>query len=69
MSFLTTMKLEYPDHSEEINSLNRILRGIEEGARPLPPGLIKTVEYILARLDHLMIAQKACLKVYDQRVQ
>lgn len=67
MNTITSMRLEYADHSEEIGSLNRILREIEGGTRPLPPALVKTVEYILARLDHLMVAQKACLKVYDQR--
>ena len=68
MSFIMPMKLEYADHGEEIASLNRILKEIEEGARPLPQSLVKTVEYILARLDHLMTAQAATLKVYDQRV-
>jgi hypothetical protein len=67
MSFVQTHRLDYADHSEEIVSLNRILKEIEEGARPLPPSLVKTVEYILARLDHLMVAQKAKLSVYDQR--
>jgi hypothetical protein len=64
---IQTQRLEYPDHREEIASLNRILAEIEAGARPFPDNLVKTVEYILARLDHLMTAQNACLKIYDQR--
>lgn len=61
-----TQKLEYPDHKDEIASLNRILAEIEGGARPLPDALVKTVEYIIARLDHLMTTGKAKLKLYDQ---
>lgn len=61
-----TQKLEYPDHSEEIVSLNRILAEIEAGARPLPESLVKTVQFIIARLDHLMTTGKAKLKLYDQ---
>lgn len=64
---IQTQRLEYPDHKEEIVSLNRILREIELGSRPLPDNLVKTVEYILARLDHLMTTDAAKLKIYDQR--
>jgi hypothetical protein len=67
MSFVTTMHLRYPDHSEEIESLNRVLHELER-AKPLPPELVRTVEFILARLDHLMLAPRAKLSVYDQRV-
>jgi hypothetical protein len=64
---IQTQRLEYPDHKDEIASLNRILHEIEAGSRPLPPALVKTVEYILARLDHLMTSDAARLKIYDQR--
>lgn len=64
---LQTQRLEYPDHRDEIASLNRILAEIQAGSRPLPPSLVKTVEYIIARLDHLMTTDKARLKTYDQR--
>jgi len=64
---IQTQRLEYPDHKEEIASLNRILREIELGSRPLPDNLVKTVEYILARLDLLMRTDTAQLKIYDQR--
>jgi hypothetical protein len=64
---IQTQRLEYPDHRDEIASLNRILAEIESGTRPLPDSLVKTVEYILGRLDHLMTAQGARLNLYDQR--
>lgn len=63
---IQTQRLEYPNHSDEITSLNRILVEIETGSRPLPPSLVKTVEYIIARLDHLMTTDTARLKIYDQ---
>lgn len=64
---IQTQRLEYPDHRDEIASLNRILSEIETGSRPLPPPLVKTVEFIIERLDHLMTTDKARLKLYDQR--
>jgi len=63
---IQTQCLEYPDHSEEIASLNRILAEIEAGQRPLPDSLVKTVQFIITRLDHLMTTDKAKLKLYDQ---
>lgn len=66
---IQTQKLEYPDHRDEIASLNRILAEIEQGAQPLPDNLVKTVTYILGRLDTLMTAQKAVLRIYDQHEQ
>jgi hypothetical protein len=61
---IQTQRLEYPDHSEEIASLNAILAAI-----PLPhtPEVKASVDLILARLDHLMTTQNAQLKFYDQR--
>lgn len=64
---IQTQRLEYADHSEEISTLNVILHDIESGPRPLSPHLVRTVERILARLDHLMTADTATLKIYDQR--
>jgi hypothetical protein len=66
---IQTQRLEYPDHRDEIASLNRILHEIETGSRPLPESLVKTVNYILARLDHLMTTSAARLKIYNQHDQ
>lgn len=61
---LQTQRLEYADHKDEIASLNAILDAI-----PLPhlPEVKASVDLILARLDRLMTAQNARLKLYDQR--
>jgi hypothetical protein len=58
-----TQKLEYADHKDEIASLNKILADIQ-ACQPFPPELAPTVMQILARLDFLMTAQKATLKLY-----
>jgi hypothetical protein len=64
---IQTQRLDYPDHREEIKSLNEILSLIEQGSRPLPENDVKAVEFLLARLDHLMTTDSARLKIYDQR--
>jgi hypothetical protein len=65
---IQTQRLEYPDHREEIKTLNRILADIQFGyPQGHPPSLDHTVRNILDRLDHLMTAQNARLAFYDQR--
>jgi hypothetical protein len=66
MKAVLTRRLDYPDHAEEILSLNRILKEIGEGQRPLPPSLVKTVEYIIDRLNHLQLASAAQTRPYNQ---
>jgi hypothetical protein len=66
MKAVLTRRLDYPDHAEEILSLNRILQEIETGSRPLPPQLVKTVEYILERLNHLQLSSAAQTRPYNQ---
>lgn len=66
MSFISTQRLDYEDHGEEIASLNAILADIQS-CQPFPAELKSTVEGILARLDHLMVAERAVLSIYDQR--
>lgn len=65
---ISTQKLEYPDHKEEIASLNAVLASLQFGY-PLgyPARLQPTVLMIMERLDVLMTAQSAHLKLYDQR--
>ena len=58
-----TQELHYPDHKEEIASLNKILAEIQ-ACQPFPPALQSTVEDILRRLEFLMTAEKATLKLY-----
>jgi hypothetical protein len=60
---IQTQKLEYQDHKDEIASLNKILADIQ-ACQPFPPELTGTVMQILARLDFLMTAEKATLKLY-----
>lgn len=65
---IQTQRLEYPDHREEIKTLNAILADIQFGyPNGHPPEMEHTVRLILDRLDHLMTAQNAQLKLYDQR--
>ena len=66
MKAILTRRLDYPDHAEEICALNRILKEIGDGHRPLPPSLVKTVEYILERLNHLQLASAAVTRPYNQ---
>ena len=64
--FVSTQRLDYADHSEEIASLNAILAPIQ-AMKPFPPELQPTVEAILARLSLLQLGEKAVLSLYDQR--
>jgi hypothetical protein len=60
-----TMRLDYPNHAEEIASLNLILAGIQRGGTQ--PELKDTIDHILARLDHLQQGNFATVRLYDQR--
>lgn len=62
--FVQTQRIDYPDHADEIASLNGILADIQAKGT-FAPALQPVVEKILARLDHLMIASKAQVRVYD----
>ena len=67
---IQTQKLEYPDHSQEIRTLNQVIAVIRANyPQGYPPQLHPTVGFVLKRLDELMMAQKAVLKVYDQHEQ
>lgn len=66
MQAIHTRRLDYPDHAEEIRALNRILKEIGDGHKPIPPSLVKTVEYILERLNHLQLASAAQTRPYNQ---
>ncbi len=60
MTFVTTQRLDYADHTEEIASLNEILdtlRGTQSAA----------VTAILDRLAYLEQSSLARLSLYDQR--
>ncbi len=60
MTFVTTQRLDYADHTEEIASLNEILdtlRGTQSAA----------VTAILDRLAYLQQSSLARLSLYDQR--
>jgi hypothetical protein len=62
MTFVTTQRLDYADHTEEIASLNEILdtlKGTNSAA----------VTAILDRLAYLQQASLARLSLYDQREQ
>lgn len=64
---LSQQRLEYPDHSEEITTLNAILADIQFGyPQGHPPEMEATVRRLLARLDELMTTNKAVLKDYNQ---
>jgi hypothetical protein len=63
----TTQCLTYENHEDEIASLNHILAQLQQG-EPVP-ALEPTISYILARLDRLMLASRAKLIRYDQRVR
>jgi hypothetical protein len=63
-----TQKLEYPDHKEEIATLNEVLASLQFGyPQGFPERLQPTVTMILERLDQLMTAANARIKLYDQR--
>jgi hypothetical protein len=67
MSFMIQQRLEYPDHREEISSLNEVLAKIQFGyPQGHPPEMESTVRFILARLDQLMTTEKAILQDYNQ---
>jgi hypothetical protein len=60
MTFVTTQRLDYADHTEEIASLNEMLdtlRGTQSAA----------VTAILDRLAYLQQSSLARLSLYDQR--
>lgn len=61
---IQTQRLEYHDHEEEIACLNAILADIP---LPHPPEMKPAVDRLLARLDLLMTADRAVLKLYDPR--
>ena len=63
-----TQRLDYADNCEQISALNKILADIQRKGN-FTPDLQETVDFILARLDHLMLGQKAHLSLYDQRVE
>lgn len=63
-----THRLEYPDHKEEIETLNEVLESLQFGyPSGFPEMLQPTVTMILERLDQLMTTSNATLKAYDQR--
>jgi hypothetical protein len=63
-----TYKLEYPDHKEEIATLNEVLASLQFGyPKGFPERLQPTVTMILERLDQLMTTSNAKTKLYDQR--
>lgn len=65
MKAIMTRRLDYPDHADEIAALNKILQ--ELGTRkPLPPHLVKTVEYIIDRLNYLQLSSAAVTRPYNQ---
>lgn len=61
---IQTMRLDYADNREEITALNKILADIQRKGQ-FTPDFQETVDFILNRLDHLMIGPK--LSLYDQR--
>lgn len=63
---IQTMRLDYADNREEISALNKILADIQRKGQ-FTPDFQETVDFILNRLDHLMIGQQAKLSAYDQR--
>lgn len=66
---IQTQKLEYFDHRQEIESLNKILASLQFGyPQGFPERLQPTVEMILSRLDVLMNTKTATLKLYDQAI-
>lgn len=64
--FIQTQRIDYPDHREEIASLNSILADIQAKGT-FAPELQPVVDKILARLDQLMIASQAQVRLYDPR--
>lgn len=66
---IQTQKLEYFDHRQEIESLNKILASLQFGyPQGFPERLQPTVEMILSRLDVLMNTKTATLKLYNQAI-
>lgn len=65
---IQTHKLEYPDHKDEIATLNHVLASLQFGyPHGYPERLQPTVDMIMGKLDQLMTAQNARIKLYDQR--
>jgi len=64
--YVTTQRLDYPDHAEEIAELNRTLADIQ-AMKPFPPELQPTVERLILRIDHLMVSSQPQVSIYDQR--
>lgn len=62
--FVQTQRIDYPDHSEEIAFLNKILDGLP---KPFPDVCAGLVAQVLARLDQLMVASQARVSLYDPR--
>jgi hypothetical protein len=62
--FIQTQRIDYPDHKDEIAVLNDILACIP---KPFPPEFKPVVEMTLARLDQLMVASQAQVRLYDPR--
>ena len=64
MQSIQTRRLDYPDHAEEIASLNFILAEIQQsGTRP---ELAEVIAHVLSRLDQLMTLSKARVSIYNQ---
>ena len=66
---IQTQRLEYERHSEEINTLNQILAVVQANyPSGYPAEMHPAIALVMSRLDQLMTAQNARLKIYDQRV-
>jgi len=66
MMTITTQRLTYADHEDEIASLNAILAQLQAKG-VFEPKLQPAVDQILERLDQLQTASTARLVRYDQR--
>ena len=67
---LRQQRLEYPDHNEEIATLNRVLEVIQKSYPDGHPAELEpAVKVMLKRLDDLMTTAKAVLKDFNPREQ
>lgn len=65
---IQTQVLSYGKHDDEIATINQSLAIIKANyPQGHPAEIHPLVGYLLARLDHLMTAETAQLRTYDQR--
>ncbi len=64
---IQTQRLEYSEHTEEINTLNKILATVQANyPSGYPAEMHPAIALVLSRLDQLTSAEKATLRPYDQ---